>query len=210
MKVVHDGIIKYDRTNFSQCPPLPIDEYSKLEYWRKKLYLVNLIGEYKEEKIGFGNVSLIQDYSKLLKTTNPQFIITATQTGKYSNLNGEHYTRILDFSINELKVQMQGPVEASSEVITHAAIYAQNSDIKAIFHVHSAAIWKLMIEENFSFTAENIPYGTLEMAKATQECVGKSNFGLICMRGHADGVVAYGRTPEEAWKYLMQLYERTI
>lgn len=210
MKVIDDGIIKYDRTNFSQCAPLPNAEYSELEYWREKLFQINLIGEYKDEKIGFGNVSLIYDYSQIFKTDKPQFLITGTQTGKYPNLNGSHYTRILDFSIEELKVSMQGPIEASSEVITHAAIYAQNPLIKAIFHVHSPAMWKLMIKENLLHTAANIPYGSLEMAKATQACVGNKDFGIICMRGHIDGIIAFGRNATEVWELIFKLYESTI
>lgn len=210
MKVIDDGIIKYDRTNFSLCPPLDQAEYATLEYWRKKLYNINLIGEYPESHIGFGNISMIRDYSKIYKTNRPQFLITGTQTGKNSDLDGRHYVRILDFSLEGLQVQMQGPIEASSEVLTHAAIYKQNALIKAVFHVHSPAIWKLMIDKNLSYVDENIAYGTLEMARATQKCIANSSAGIFCMRGHQDGIISYGKTLEEAWNYLFNLYESTI
>lgn len=210
MKLIDDGIIKYDRTNFSQCSPLPTAEYAQLEYWRKKLYKLNLIGEYSESKIGYGNISAIYDYSEIIKTIKPQFIITGTQTGKYPDLDGSHYTRVLDFSISELRVQMQGPIEASSEVVTHAAIYEQNLLIKAVFHVHSAALWKMMIDTNFPYIEKNIAYGTLEMARATQQCVADTTAGVFCMRGHTDGIVAYGKSLEEAWNHIFKLYEHTI
>lgn len=207
MKVIDDGIIKYDRTNFSQCGPLPEEEFIGLEYWRKKLYKLNLIGEYPEIQVGFGNISQIFDYSKILKVDRPQFVITSTQTGKFADLDGRHYTRILDFSIDQLKVQMQGPIEASSEVLTHAAAYEHNSKIKALFHIHSTEIWNKMIKNNAPFTAENIPYGTVEMARATQACIGDRTSGTICMRGHQDGVIAFGTTLEETWEIIFQLYE---
>ena len=83
MKVIDDGVIKYDRSNFSQCPALLKDEYAQLEYWRKKLYQANLIGEYPEVHIGFGNISVRKDYSQHKLSHFPQFLITGTQTGKY-------------------------------------------------------------------------------------------------------------------------------
>jgi ribulose-5-phosphate 4-epimerase/fuculose-1-phosphate aldolase len=207
MKVIDDGIIKYDRTNFSLSPPLDKSEYSSLEYWRKKLYNKNLIGEYPNAKIGFGNISQIFDYSSILKTNKPQFVISGTQTGKYPELDGSQYTRILDFNIDMLKVTMQGQIEASSEVLTHAAIYERNILIQAVFHIHSQDLWRMMIEKNLLFTSENIPYGTIEMAHATQECIGSNSFGVFCMRGHIDGIVGFGRSPEEAWNQIMKLHE---
>ena len=210
MKVIDDGIIKYDRTNFSHSSPLPLIEYTIIEYWRKKLHDLNLIGEYPKDKIGFGNISLTADYSHLFKSIHPQFIISGTQTGKYSTLNGSHYTRILDYSINNLQVKMEGVIEASSEVLTHAALYSHNPLIKAVFHIHSFPIWDLMISENFPHTAIDVPYGTVEMALATQKCIGNTESGIFYMHGHADGVVAYGRTPEETWNQIFKLYERTI
>ena len=60
MKVIDDGVIKYDRSNFSHSGPLEIVEYFNLESWRMRLYDLNLIGEYKDEKIGFGNISEVK------------------------------------------------------------------------------------------------------------------------------------------------------
>lgn len=208
MKVIDDGIIKYDRSNFTQCGPIELAEYSALEYWRKKLYNLNLIGEYVEAGVGFGNLSEIHDYSKLHKTTHPQFVITGTQTGKYPDLDGNFYTRVLDYDIGNLKINMMGPIAASSEALTHAAIYDHNKKIKAVFHIHSAEIWKGMIEDHSDFTAKDIPYGTVEMARATENCIGDKDFGVFCMHGHEDGVVAYGRDLEEAGGLILKTYQK--
>lgn len=208
MKVIDDGIIKYDRSNFSQSGPLSPLEYSDLEYWRKKLYQMNLIGEYPEVNIGFGNMSTVKDYSQYFKSKEPQFVITGTQTGKFAELSGEHYTRVLDYNIEELKIKMMGSIEASSEALTHAAIYSSNSQIKAVFHIHSDSIWKNMIKDRCDFTAADIPYGTVEMARATQACIKGKNAGYFCMHGHDDGVVIYGKSLEEAGELTNFLYEK--
>ncbi len=210
MKVIDDGVIKYDRSNFSQCGALFSEEYMPLEYWRKKLYQMNLIGEYPEVHIGFGNMSFLQDYSCYFKSAHPQFIITGTQTGKYADLNGSQYTRVLDYQINELKIQMMGTIEASSEALTHAAIYESNPNIKAVFHIHSNDIWKKMIEDKSDFTAAHIPYGTVEMAHATQECIKGHDSGVFCMHGHEDGIVIYAESLEEAGRLTQELYQKYL
>lgn len=210
MKVIDDGVIKYDRSNFTYSGPIESVEYFALESWRKKLYNLNLIGEYPDAQVGFGNLSEMKSYSTLHQSTVPQFIITGTQTGKYADLDGQHYTRVLDYDIDHLKIKMMGPIEASSEALTHAAIYAHNRRIRAIFHIHSNIIWNGMINDNADFTSESIPYGTVEMARATETCVGKKDFGFFCMRGHEDGVIAFGRTLDETGQLILNLYEKYI
>lgn len=208
MKVIDDGIIKYDRSNFTQCGPIVLVEYSELEDWRKKLYERELIGEYKEERVGYGNLSCVNDYRTYHATTNPQFLITGTQTGRYKNLDGRFYTRVLDYDVSNLKIKVMGPIEASSEALTHAAIYSANPKISAVFHIHSKAIWEGMKKDQSLHTASDIPYGTVEMATATQECVRGKNAGAFCMHGHEDGVVSFGRSMDEAGSLILELYEK--
>lgn len=210
MKVIDDGVIKYDRSNFSQCGALLESEYQDLEYWRKKLYQMNLIGEYPEAQVGFGNMSVLRDYSLVYPSTHPQFIITGTQTGKYADLNGLQYTRVLDYKIDDLKIHMMGAIEASSEALTHAAIYDANPNIKAVFHIHSNEIWLKMIEDKSDFTKQEIPYGTVEMAHATQECIRGKDAGVFCMHGHEDGIVIYARSLEEAGELTDKLYHKYL
>lgn len=206
--IIDDGVIKYDRSNFTLSGPIDFVDYSQLEYWRKTLFQIKLIGEYPVEKIGYGNISEVKDYSHLYKSTVPQFIITGTQTGNLSNLDGHMYTRVLDYEIDLLKIKVIGPIEASSEALTHAAIYEINSKIKSIFHIHSNKIWNGMIKDHFDFTASNIPYGTVEMARATQRCIGNKDAGVFCMKGHNEGVIAYGKNLIETGEILLDLYKK--
>lgn len=210
MKVIDDGVIKYDRSNFSPCEGLMASEYHDLEYWRKKLYQMNLIGEYEEAKVGFGNMSVVQDYTEFTESSHPQFVITGTQTGKYKDLDGTHYTRVLDYEVDHLKIKMMGSIEASSEALTHAAIYSANSNIKAVFHIHSNEIWLKMIADGSDKTCASIPYGTVEMAHATMKCISKKDAGVFCMHGHEDGIVIYGRSLEEAGELTNKLYSKYV
>ena len=208
MKVIDDGVIKYNRSHFTQCGPIELVEYFQLEVWRKKLFHINLIGEYPNEKIGFGNMSVVYDHAQFFKANHPQFIITGTQTGKYADLDGNFYTRVLDYDIKKLNIKVMGPVEASSEALTHAAIYSHNDKIKAVFHIHSSKIWEGLINDEKSFTQKDIPYGTVEMAYATQKCIGNADSGIFCMKGHQDGVAAYGRNLDEVGEIILENYHR--
>lgn len=203
---IDDGIIKYDRSNFTQCDSLKYSEYATLESWRSLLFKLNLIGEYPLQGVGFGNMSEAADYREHFNFQGTQFVITGTQTGKHQKLNGDHYTRVLGYDIAQQKIQVLGPLEASSEALTHAALYDSNPDIKSIFHIHSKEIWSGMINENLPATHEDIPYGTLEMANAVKDLIANSSHGVICMKGHEDGVIAYAESAEKAGELILELY----
>ncbi len=191
MRQEAEGIIRYDQSGFRFTGPLPKHEYAVVEKYRRILNHRNLIGVY-DDGLGFGNISRRKDYLHLKRTKRPQFIITGTQTGHLKNLDGEHYTRVIDFDIQAFSVTAQGSVRASSETVTHASIYEMNPFIGAVIHIHSKTIWKYMIAEGYPSTGKWIPYGTLEMAVSVKECIGDTTQGLIVMKGHDEGVIAYG------------------
>lgn len=203
---IDDGVIKYDRSNFTQCGPLKYSEYATLESWRTLLFKLNLIGEYPIEQVGFGNMSHAIDLRSHFQFQGTQFVITGTQTGKYSKLNGEHYTRVLSYDITQQKIHVMGPLEASSEALTHASLYEANPQIQAVFHIHSKEIWQGMINDNLPATHQDIPYGTLEMANAVKDLINNSSHGVICMKGHEDGVIAYAENAQKAGELILELY----
>jgi len=205
---IDDGVIKYDRSQFERSNPLEDDEIRDLEKWRKTLYNLKLIGEYLPERIGYGNLSQKADYKHKYSTKKPQFLITGTQTGSLEKLEGSHYTRVLDYNFDRWSVNVQGPVEASSEALTHAAIYQANPSITCVFHIHDKNIWRAMIDHDYSYTPSDIPYGTKEMADSVIDCVGESTKGLIVMKGHEDGVIAYGTSLDESGKLLLGVYDK--
>lgn len=207
MSQVLDGIIKYDPSGFSHTSPIPIDEYSDLDYWRNRLYLLGLIGIYQENQIGFGNVSLRKNYRHLHDTNHSQFIITGTQTASIKQLTGEHYTRILDFDIETFNLRVAGPIMASSEAITHAALYDLDDEINTVFHIHCPRMWEKMISENFISTPKDILYGTKEMAEEMKKIVKTHGPEIFVMEGHRDGITAYGPDLESTGQLIIQTHE---
>jgi hypothetical protein len=185
-----DGVIKYDRAYFIPGPALAAEEYEPLEESRKRLHALRLIGVYPSG-VGFGNLSLRRDYSGFCLSPRPQFLITGSQTGHLSSLTGAHYCRVLDFDIAGLRVLSMGPVEASSETLTHAAIYLANGQVNAVAHVHHPALWRELQERGFPATASTVAYGTAELAWAVADLARGKRDGLIVMKGHADGFICF-------------------
>ncbi|PIK13925.1 class II aldolase/adducin family protein [Halobacteriovorax sp. JY17] len=203
--MIDDGVIKYDRTNFTQSGPLDPALWEEIESWRKKLFKLNLIGEYPTEKVGFGNMSKIIRWND-----QAEFIITGTQTGKYENLTGEHYTLVNGYDLEAMKLKQVGPLEASSEALTHAAVYEANRDITAVFHIHNTTIWERMIEENYDATPKDVPYGTIEMANCVGQLIAGKSSGLIVMKGHQDGVIAYSKSMDQCGKLILELADKFL
>ncbi len=198
--VIDDGVTKFKVTlKFSTAPSTA--EVVGLEKWRAILWRLGLIGEYPNEKIGYGNLS------QRLTAPKNAFVITGTQTGERPHLKREHYTRVLACDLTRNSVEAQGPIAPSSESLTHFAIYESQPQIQAVFHVHHPELWARLIEENAPAIPEGVPYGTREMAEAAARII-QSDEGLFVMKGHQDGIIAYGPTPEVAGKALLRLYRR--
>lgn len=208
--LVDDGIIKFDRSSFIQIESIEMDEYFALEAWRKRLYALNLIGEYPIEKIGFGNMSLKRDYSFIRPNSKPQFVITGTQTGKYADLDGKLYTRILDYHLDQNRVVAMGAVDASSETLTHAALYETNAEIQAIFHIHHKRTWNYFLRHQLPHTKKDTPYGTIEMAREAQSLFQGVARGIFAMEGHEDGVIAFSTSLDDCAKMILDSYHLAL
>jgi hypothetical protein len=207
MKVIDDGVIKYDRSNFSHIESISEDEYNDLEYQREKLYQLGLIGVDPKTSVGYGNISKRFSLQKFKKTARSQFIITGTQTGKFKHLDGKCYTRVIDFNIEEAKIHSMGAIEASSEALTHAAIYDSNPNINAIIHIHSEKIWNYLIGLNELKIESSIEYGTIEMASAASLISKKFNHYCFPMVGHYSGVIHFSDSLDKCTEEIIQLYQ---
>ncbi len=201
---IDDGVIKYQKSKLGSSPLIE-EEFADLEQWRKKLFQWKLIGEYPVEMVGFGNMSQKKDYKKTFNSNNPQFVITGTQTGKWEHLNGMHYTRVVNFDLQKNLVVVDGPIDASSEALTHGAIYLSHPSIQTVFHIHHKDIWKELLLKNSPKTGAQTPYGTFEMAMEVKTLVHhlfethspnhKFAFTIV-MEGHEDGVIIFGSDPD--------------
>jgi len=197
--MLDEGYIKY-QSRWSEAPAPDPAAAKLLAKWREPLFAAGLVGHYKELGIGFGNISI--------RCGDPgQFLITGTQTGHVAPTTEEHYSLVTDYDIERNEVFCTGPVQASSEAMTHAAIYELDPSIAAIVHVHSKALWDEHLN-SLPTTSTDVAYGTPEMAKEFRRLFVDSTFGLqgiAVMGGHEEGLVSIGGSLEQAAARILAL-----
>ena len=190
-----DGVIKYT-INHTKCEAPEFRGYKDLEALRSRLFALGLIGEL--DGIGYGNISS--------KEQAGSFFITATQTGAVPNLQKEHYTYIKEYDFSSFSLNSFGAHKPSSEALSHAMIYEIDSAIEAVIHIHSKALWEFMQSQNALFTTAE--YGTIEMVNEIASLYeGKNPFddAIFVMKGHEDGIIAFGKSIQEAEQKIHNL-----
>jgi ribulose-5-phosphate 4-epimerase/fuculose-1-phosphate aldolase len=196
---IDEGYVKYI-SDWTVGPAPDAAAVQLLERWRRPLYDAGLVGHYEQHNVGFGNISIRVPQSG-------QFIISGTQTGHHRTTTGEHYARVTSSDIRRNRISCTGPVQASSEALTHAAIYELSERINAVVHVHSRALWNQYMNR-LPTTRADVPYGTPEMAKEFARLWRDSDFaecGLAVMAGHDEGIVSIGANLDEAATRALQL-----
>jgi ribulose-5-phosphate 4-epimerase/fuculose-1-phosphate aldolase len=194
-----EGYTKYE-CNWILADPLPQEKIEKMNRWREKLFQLDLIGQY-ENGVGFGNLSIRE-------ASVSAFIISGTQTGGLSKLTPQHYTTVIDYNWKRNHLTCQEPIQASSESLTHAAIYEANPAIKGIIHIHHLELWQKLMER-VPTTAENIEYGTPEMAQEIIRLCREADLlkaQILVMKGHFEGIIAFGKSLDEAGKLLLDYF----
>ncbi|MCF6209044.1 MAG: class II aldolase/adducin family protein [Ghiorsea sp.] len=197
-----DGVIKY-HVSHTQMPTPEFSAFADVEALRCRLFALGLIGE-TPDGIGYGNLSFRNKGER-------SFTITATQTGKQPKLKPAEYIRITDYNFDTFTVFSEGEFKPSSEALSHAMIYEVHPDIQAVIHVHSAALWQLMIANNaLATTAE---YGTADMAHEIASLYPSQNpfeYNAFVMKGHEDGIITFGRNIEDAELTLNQIIQACL
>ena len=194
-----DGVIKFKLT-LKRAPAPEQAQFIALEKWRVLFYKLGLIGEYPNEKIGYGNLS-----SRLPKKA---FIITGSQTGHLAHLQAHHYTKVIDCDLKKGLVSAEGLIPPSSESLTHYGIYEANPAIQYVFHVHHPKLWEILQNGDCDYISEDIQYGTQEMANAAYTLLANKTSGIFVMKGHEDGIISYATTADDAGKNLLELYRK--
>jgi ribulose-5-phosphate 4-epimerase/fuculose-1-phosphate aldolase len=194
-----EGVIKFKLT-LKRAPAPEMAQVIALEKWRALFFKLGLVGEYPNEKIGYGNLSC-----RLVKKS---FLITGSQTGHLAHLQAHHYTKVIECDLKKGFVTAEGLIPPSSESLTHYGIYEANSTIQYVFHVHHAKLWEMLRAGPFDSIGENVSYGTQEMAEAAQSLLSDKTSGLIVMKGHEDGIIAYGNSADETGKLILDLYRK--
>lgn len=198
-----EGVVKFN-CHWSQHGPVISDEqYEIINYWREILFNMDLIGAY-ENGVGFGNISM------RIRGGN-QFIITGSATGEIPELEPGHYVKVSSFNIDDNAVQCIGPLKASSESLTHAAIYLADPGVNAVVHVHSMELWNELIY-NVPTTNPAMDYGTHCLAKDITRLFLESDVILkriIVMAGDRAGILTFGHDMDEAANVLMEYLGKT-
>lgn len=194
-----EGVIKY-KQNWEQSSDVPSYDISSLIFFRNKCFDYKWIGFYENYQVGYGNIS--QRYED-----KEQFFISGSQTGHLPVLERSFFPFIKRFDIPKNEIDCIGEVKASSESLTHAAIYRLSKKIKAVVHIHNKLLWEKYMHQ-LPTTNPEVEYGTPEMAKEVDRLFENheaKHTGILIMGGHEDGIISWGEDFETAFKLLEDL-----
>ena len=196
--MIDEGYIKY-QCYWDKISTITEADITELNSWRDRLYQLGLIGEY-DNGIGFGNLSIRLPHSQ-------QLIISGTHTGGIPHLTAQHYTKVTDFDWHKNYVVCKGEIKASSETLTHAAIYVAEPTVNAVVHVHHLQLWRKLLNK-VPTTNPDCAYGTPEMATEIIRICQHSDRQpkIIVMSGHSEGILTYGRDLTEANELLLNYF----
>jgi ribulose-5-phosphate 4-epimerase/fuculose-1-phosphate aldolase len=186
-----------------------------LSAWRQILAHLGLLGQdpARYEGLGYGNVSArVGPFGDIGRGCR-RFLVTGTQTGGVAHATLREFCLVESWDIGRNQVTSAGPVEPSSESLTHAAIYDASPAIRVVLHAHAPDIWRQAGALGLPVTSERAANGTAAMAAEVQRIFRESTFAstrVAAMGGHADGVVAFGRDAAEAGLALVAQYARAL
>ena len=131
-------------------------------------------------------------------------IISGTSTGSIRVLGAGGYCYVRSFDLKQNTVKTEGPIFASSESMTHCAIYQANSSVQCVLHIHNRELWQKLLDHGCESTPAQIPYGTPQMAvsMATLVATNLEPSNLLVMAGDEEGIVAYGQTINSAFDQI--------
>lgn len=198
--MMDEGYIKF-AAHWAKTNPLPEEAIAELNAWRQRLYALGLIGAY-ENGIGFGNIS--RRYGQ-----QGQFIISGSATGNVSVLEAAHYALVTKVIPAENCLWCEGPVIASSESMSHAAVYQECPWVEGVIHVHHEGLWARLLHQ-VPTTDLNAPYGSPEMAASIIRLLRETDLKarkIFVMEGHKEGIFAFGASLAEAFATLMDYYQ---
>lgn len=153
--------------------------------------------------IGYGNISARIDGTG-------RFIITASGTGLKFPIERGHFCEVLSFDIGKNRVACRGPLPASSESMSHGAIYAARPDARCVIHIHDATVFRMLLAEGAPRTPPDAAFGTPEIARAVGAVAATlPPVGLMVMGGHEDGLIAFAPDPGAARDALWEAYSRS-
>lgn len=199
---MREGVVKYraEQVAADLAPELaPLA--AVLAAWRRRLRALGWVGREagRYGGYGFGNLSA--------RAPGGGFLITGSQTGGREDLGLTVFALVEEWDLEANRLRSRGRVAASSESLTHAALYGADPRIGAVFHVHAPELWARRGGRGLPVTAPGADYGTPAMAaevvRSWRRDPAGVAAGVVAMEGHEDGVVAFGRCVAEAGELLL-------
>jgi len=210
-----EGVIQYAlKHTTADLGPQEREAAARLLGWRTILLRLGLVGRVpgRYGGLGFGNLS-----ARVAPPSAPRgrrrFVVTGSQTAGEVAVDAERFAVVDRWDWREHRLTSRGKVEPSSESMTHAMVYDLAPHVAAVFHVHSPALWTAADALGLPATPADVAYGTHAMAEAVRRLLATGrpiDRGLFVMRGHVDGVVAFGRTPDEAGRRLVSTLAEAV
>jgi ribulose-5-phosphate 4-epimerase/fuculose-1-phosphate aldolase len=193
--VSETGSIKFrcDRVAVELSRFVGFDELNK---YRRKLLHLGIIG-IDADGVGFGNLSVRNGATS-------RFYITGSGTGKHLDLTPADCARVVACDFEKNWLRCEGHTVASSESLTHAAIYESDLTTGAVIHCHDMKLWTALLHE-VPTTPEKVEYGTPELAYAVQDLFDNTDVltkKIFVMAGHVGGVVTFGKDLRSAFAQM--------
>ena len=190
-----EGYIKF-HAEWTKGEPLPAVFLEDLIEVRLALRGLGLIGAYPDG-VGFGNISKRWD-------AEGRFVISGTATGHLEELGAAHFTLVTDVFFEENRLCCRGPILASSESMSHAAVYRQCPEVGAVVHIHSLSLWEKCLGIAPTTDAGAL-YGTPEMAFSIARLLEDPQaraWQFLVMSDHREGCIAFGKDLREALEVI--------
>ena len=193
------GYIKY-HCNWIKSAPIENKLIEELNHWRAKFLKLKFIGAYSNG-IGYGNISI--------RLQGNVFLITGSATGHLEHLTVEHYTRVTTYNFEQNSLTCEGTIQASSESLTHAAIYESCNQANAVIHIHGKSLWD-KLKNAIPTSSPDVEYGTPQMAFEIQRLFKETDLmtkQILVMAGHEEGIISFGKNLEEAGNVIINYAE---
>ncbi|MGC9471539.1 MAG: class II aldolase/adducin family protein [Bacteroidales bacterium] len=192
-----EGYIRFHCHWRPSGPLIPSGMVREINRWRSVLHSMEMLG-CLEDGTGFGNISI-------RAPSAGKFFITGTATGKLKKLHAGHFSLVENYVIDENTITCTGPVRASSESLSHAAVYETLPGVHAVVHIHHAGLWEKW-KNRVPTTDKRAEYGTPEIAREVIRLLqhGKNaEKRMVVMGGHPEGIIIFGKNLEEAMASLL-------
>ena len=184
-----------------KCEQAPIEisrfaGFAELNRYRRKLLDLGMVGV-DPNGIGFGNLS-VRDGA------TAQFYITGSATAGIVELTPADCAKVVGYDFARNWLRCEGQTIASSESLTHAAVYESDPTARAVIHCHDINLWSALLGKAPT-TPKRAEYGTPEMAYAVRRLFKATDVEkrkIFVMAGHDGGLVTFGKDLQEAFGIL--------